>query len=968
MPEDQFNPSSKYTCVFIDCYYEAFLRKVYFDNRMLAESTYQEQMSHLHNASFGDSNFYSKGLENQGWNAYNIIYNCPEIQSAWLRQTNSPLNPTELTEILKAQVESLQPDVIYFQDISVATQVLIEELRPFTRLIVGQIASPIPKQAHMKGFDLIFTAQPNFVDLFRAQGIATYYQPLAFCPSILDRLSATDKKISLSFTGGLSNLHQERVNFLEEITSKLEVDIFGYGVDQLPSDSSIRRQHKGSVWGIDMFKVLYESNITLNKHINMAQNWAVNMRLYEATGCGALLLTDYKENLNQLFRIGEEVVAFRSTEECIALVKYFLKYPDEAQAIAKAGQKRTLKDHTYDKRMVYTAEILERHIRYQNISHEIQVDQKRKEELHSTNLQPVSSADMTSESESVWANEKLPFYQRQFVQQALENMFSGHVIPINRSLADALCYIAHDSMSILEIGCASGYNSEIIDYLFPYDIDYTGIDYSESLVNMANEFYPNATFEVGNGAHLPYADQSYSISLSSAVLLHVHNVSAHVAEMCRVAEKFIILSRTDVVRNGENRYYKKVSYGVEMTEVWYNEDQLMDLFASNGFRRICTIEVESDTQLDHYLCTYVLERTFDYRPHKQINYYESNLNSWFDSENDWTQLPILSSLELLHDLPIDFERLDKQFKSLGQKQIDIKIFNHILKQWIQKLNMTDTKQWFLEKLADQGIQQIIDLRTRINTSYTYIQKNLSDLVNWLIFSKEVDNYTYHLSQLNMKHLAWTLVQVTSKPYEQIRKIINEIVTDTNLKDHISEWTKKNNTTNNMDPLARYGRRILWYVLVRVIKPEVVIESGIHNGLGTCVLSAAIMRNNAEGSKGRLYAIDINPKAGVLVQSPYKDVVKLTIQDSLDYLKKFEGPIDLFIHDSDHSADHESEEYRIITDKLSSKSVVVSDNAHATDVLSDFALKTGRCFAYFQESPINHFYPGAGAGVAYRSES
>ena len=83
------------------------------------------------------------------------------------------------------------------------------------------------------------------------------------------------------------------------------------------------------------------------------------------------------------------------------------------------------------------------------------------------------------------------------------------------------------------------------------------------------------------------------------------------------------------------------------------------------------------------------------------------------------------------------------------------------------------------------------------------------------------------------------------------------------------------------------KRILWYALVRTLKPSVIIESGVHRGLGTCVLSAAITKNRAEGFKGDLYAVDIDPKAGELVQSPYKDVVKLTIQDSLDYLKTFD---------------------------------------------------------------------------------
>ncbi len=71
----------------------------------------------------------------------------------------------------------------------------------------------------------------------------------------------------------------------------------------------------------------HKSFITINRHIDVAENYANNMRLFEATGCGALLITDYKDNLNELFEIGEEIVAYRSPEEAAALIKYYLSNP-----------------------------------------------------------------------------------------------------------------------------------------------------------------------------------------------------------------------------------------------------------------------------------------------------------------------------------------------------------------------------------------------------------------------------------------------------------------------------------------------------------------------------------------------------------------------------------------------------------------------------------------------------------------
>jgi hypothetical protein len=75
-------------------------------------------------------------------------------------------------------------------------------------------------------------------------------------------------------------------------------------------------------------------------------------------------------------------------------------------------------------------------------------------------------------------------------------------------------------------------------------------------------------------------------------------------------------------------------------------------------------------------------------------------------------------------------------------------------------------------------------------------------------------------------------------------------------------------------------------------------------------------------------------------------------------------VDIFLHDSDHHAAHEAAEYRSISNLLSDHALVLSDNAHATDELASFALKSGRRFLFFDERPDRHWYPGGGLGVAW----
>jgi spore maturation protein CgeB len=100
-----------------------------------------------------------------------------------------------------------------------------------------------------------------------------------------------------------------------------------------------------------MYKVLAQSKIVLNRHISASCGYANNMRLYEATGMGTMLITDKKKNLNDLFEVEKEVVDYESAKDLRDKIYYYLKNDKERERIAEAGQKRTLSEHTYLERM-----------------------------------------------------------------------------------------------------------------------------------------------------------------------------------------------------------------------------------------------------------------------------------------------------------------------------------------------------------------------------------------------------------------------------------------------------------------------------------------------------------------------------------------------------------------------------------------------------------------------------------------
>jgi spore maturation protein CgeB len=112
-----------------------------------------------------------------------------------------------------------------------------------------------------------------------------------------------------------------------------------------------------------MYRILARTQISINRHGDIAEGYANNMRLFEATGVGALLLTEAAANLPDLFRPGREVITYSSVDELIDRARYFLENAEERIAIAGAGQTRTLAEHTYRRRIPELVSMLESRLR-----------------------------------------------------------------------------------------------------------------------------------------------------------------------------------------------------------------------------------------------------------------------------------------------------------------------------------------------------------------------------------------------------------------------------------------------------------------------------------------------------------------------------------------------------------------------------------------------------------------------------
>jgi spore maturation protein CgeB len=73
-------------------------------------------------------------------------------------------------------------------------------------------------------------------------------------------------------------------------------------------------------------------------------------RNFEIPACGGFQVSEIAERLDEFFELGKEIVCYQTVDELVGKVKYYLSHESERCAIADAGYRRVLREHTYEHR------------------------------------------------------------------------------------------------------------------------------------------------------------------------------------------------------------------------------------------------------------------------------------------------------------------------------------------------------------------------------------------------------------------------------------------------------------------------------------------------------------------------------------------------------------------------------------------------------------------------------------------
>ena len=84
----------------------------------------------------------------------------------------------------------------------------------------------------------------------------------------------------------------------------------------------------------------------------------LNFRIFEVAACGGLIIVNESKDLPTCYQVGQEAVTYRTPDDLNKLIHDIVTHPDKYQQIAEAGYKRTMQEHTYQKRLEQMFDIL----------------------------------------------------------------------------------------------------------------------------------------------------------------------------------------------------------------------------------------------------------------------------------------------------------------------------------------------------------------------------------------------------------------------------------------------------------------------------------------------------------------------------------------------------------------------------------------------------------------------------------
>lgn len=199
-------------------------------------------------------------------------------------------------------------------------------------------------------YDAIFFKEPVLVDRLRSMlDLPAFYLPQACNPRWHRPVVPAGTEPCLVIAG---NMYPSRVRLLDRLIAKgIPLRLYGSGFPRWIGDTAARAVHTGRYVTREEKARIFRSAAGVLNTMHPAEVSGVNLRLFEAAGCGAAVLTEFRSTVPDLFTVGEEVLVFHDFDDLVEQATRLLNEPGLTARLGDAAAQRAHRDHTYDLRV-----------------------------------------------------------------------------------------------------------------------------------------------------------------------------------------------------------------------------------------------------------------------------------------------------------------------------------------------------------------------------------------------------------------------------------------------------------------------------------------------------------------------------------------------------------------------------------------------------------------------------------------
>ena len=206
-------------------------------------------------------------------------------------------------------------------------------------------------------YNALFFKDPHIVNRLKATlDIPVYYLPEACNPRWHRPLAPAGTEPYLVLAG---NMYPSRIKLLERLIAKgIPLKLYGSDFPRWLGASSVRSVHTGRCIFREEKARVFRSAAGVLNNLHPAEIMGVNARLFEAAGCGAAVVTEFRATVPELFEVDKEVLTYNDFDELVDQASRLLNEPGLTGLLGDAAVRRTHRDHTYDLRVADILEII----------------------------------------------------------------------------------------------------------------------------------------------------------------------------------------------------------------------------------------------------------------------------------------------------------------------------------------------------------------------------------------------------------------------------------------------------------------------------------------------------------------------------------------------------------------------------------------------------------------------------------